>query len=779
MPPPSLFADSAAEHEHYARVAVERSIDLADGLTYATPESLRPGDAVEVPLGRGNTTARGIVVAAGGQELLAGFDPARVKSIGARLPVSLTPELLNLAEWLARYYACPVGMVLAGMLPSAVKKGVGRRTEVRLALPPEAPTDPELSNLTPSARKAWAQLQAAPPELPATRPALVAALGLSNAAPLNRLVDAGLLAEVRVESVRSSDDLWDADPADRPPPPELTDAQRAAVTGISETLGRFAVHLLRGVTGSGKTEVYLRLIERVLAEDRSALVLVPEIALTPQTARRFLERFGAARVAVMHSGLSASTRHRAWKRVRDGEARVVIGPRSAVFAPLQRPGLVVVDEEHDTSFKQDRLPRYHGRDVAIKLAQLAGCPAVLGSATPSVESWANAKRGNSTLWELPARATASRMPEVRIVDLSRERRARAKNSSLRQPFESIGPTLADALERELTTGGQAILLLNRRGFASYVACPDANCGWSLECDACDASMVTHRASRTRPGYVRCHHCLAERLIPKTCPVCEKRVIELGAGTQRVEQEIESRFGTTLGLIEGDTFARVDADTMHNARDYAHTLDRFGSGELRLLLGTQMIAKGLDFPGVGLVGVLNADTAASLPDFRASERTYQLVSQVAGRAGRGERPGVVIVQTMNPRDPALLDASRHDHEAFAAREWSTRRSAGLPPARRMARIVTRDASSDRARAHAADLAGALRTLGRPDRGPESLEIIGPAACVIARVAERYRFAVDLLAPSARTIQHAMATLREQGLLKADTTTAIDVDPVALL
>ncbi|MEM9559442.1 MAG: primosomal protein N' [Planctomycetota bacterium] len=777
MSDPSLFSGPGAPPAHYARVAVERSIDLADGLTYASDEPLAPGDAVQVPLGRGNTPARGIVVAAGGEELLAGFDPLRVKSIAARLPVSLTHELLELASWLARYYACPVGMVLAGMLPASVKQGVGKRTEIRLDLNPDRAPEPDLASLTPSARKAWQAIQANPQPFPATRPAMVAALALPNAGPLNRLLDAGLLVEIRVQTVRSSQELWASD--DPAPPPSLTPGQERAVEGIASTLDRFAVHLLRGVTGSGKTEVYLRLIDRVLDAGRSALVLVPEIALTPQTARRFLDRFGPEQVAVMHSALAASARHRAWKRVREGEARVVIGPRSAVFAPLCRPGLIVVDEEHDTSFKQDRLPRYHARDVAIKLAQLAGCPAVLGSATPSLESWANAKRGTSTLWELPTRATAAKMPAVRIVDLTKERRARAGEQGQRLAFETVGPTLAQALEQELTTGGQAMLLLNRRGFASYVACPDAACGWILGCDACDSSMVAHRSSRTRPGYVRCHHCLAEKLIPKACPVCNKRVIELGAGTQRVEREIESRFGTTLGLIEGETFARVDADTMNTARDYADTLDRFARGDLRLLLGTQMIAKGLDFPGVGLVGVLNADTAASLPDFRASERTYQLVSQVAGRAGRGERPGLVIVQTVNPEDPALLDAARHDHESFARREWTTRRTAGLPPARRMARIVIRDANADTARAHADALARALRDLGQPDRGPNALEIIGPAPCVIARVAERYRFAVDLLAPSARTIQDAIADLRRRGLLKADTTTAIDVDPVALL
>lgn len=775
---PFQGADKPATDGVFVRVAVERGVDRDDGLTYrieGDAETPAVGERVLVPVGRGDQRVGGVVLEVGGAELLGGVDPGRVKpvlgSTGARLPA----PLVELGRWLAGYYCCPVGMVLASMLPAAVKAGTGSRT-VRLVarVPGAEPT----GKLTRSVAAAWSALQALEPgALPADPRTLATMIGAPNAGPVNRLVALGLLERVERREVRAPDVFAEHDrtPADRPVEP--TPAQRAVIDGVCATLGGFGVHLVHGVTGSGKTEVYLRVIERVLETGQSAVVLVPEIALTPQTAGRFVSRFREHGVAVLHSGLSASARHRQWRAAASGEARVVVGARSAVFAPVRNPGVIVVDEEHDASYKQDQLPRYHARDVAIKRAQLEGCAVLLGSATPSLESWHNAKAGRYRLWTLSERVGSGRLPRVTVVDMARERVAMRAERGRSSEEDAIGPTLAAGLGRALDAGGQAILLLNRRGFASVVVSSDRTSGWKLECERCDATMVVHRGSVREQGgrrYVRCHHCGDERLIPTKCPLTGKPVIELGTGTQRVEEELTRRFGASHGLTPGVGFERVDADTMKRAADYFDVLGRFGRGELRVLLGTQMIAKGLDFPGVSLVGVLSADTALTLPDFRAEERTFQLVAQVAGRAGRGERPGEVIVQTYNPDNPSIALAARHDYPAFAERELLNRRRAGCPPATRMARVVVRDGEHEKAWSRAAELAGLIAEAGRG-----LVRVVGPQDCVIGRIADRFRVGVEMTADDPRAIQAALGVLRARGLVKSDAATAVDVDPVAMM
>ncbi|MFT5423117.1 MAG: primosomal protein N' (replication factor Y) [Phycisphaerales bacterium] len=768
----------------FARVAVERGLDRAAGLTYRGPEGLVVGDRVEVPLGRGNKTAGGFVVAVGSVELLDGFDPAKVKPITRVTGARLLADLVELGRWMSDYYVCPIGMVLATMLPAAVKAGTGQKRVKLIERVPrqeiEAKLGGELTpeSMTKTVRAAWEAIEGMEDSVfPVALKTLAAKAGASNAGPINRLVEQGLLREIEITRVRAPEAFWeqhDADAPPPPPPPTLSAGQLEIVTRIGSLLGEgYSGHVLRGVTGSGKTEVYLRLIERVLDAGKTALVLVPEIALTPQTAGRFLERFADRGVAVLHSGLTASQRHRQWASAASGAARVVVGARSAVFGPLPELGLIVVDEEHDSSYKQDQLPRYHARDVAVVRAQGLGIPVILGSATPSMESWANAKRGRYSLWELNERVGGASMPHVEIVDIAKERASRREGGGPTNTLESIGPTLAESIEETINGGWQVLLLLNRRGFASYIACPAAGCGWSLGCDQCDVSMVVHKKDTSR-GYARCHHCLAEQALPRQCPICNGRLIELGSGTQRVEKEIESRFGTSLGLIEGETFARVDSDTMTHARDYFDVLGRFGKGELRLLLGTQMIAKGLDFPGVRLVGVLNADTGLSMPDFRAAERTFQLVSQVAGRAGRRGEPGRVVVQTMNPTEPAIRLAAAHDYRGFAERELRIRSASGLPPITRMARVVVRDESHDAASTRAAELARMLR-----EECGESVLVQGPGPCAVSRVAGQFRFSVEVLARRAKDFQEPMARLRAKGYLKSDNHTAVDVDPVALM
>ncbi|MEO0588832.1 MAG: primosomal protein N', partial [Planctomycetota bacterium] len=497
--------------------------------------------------------------------------------------------------------------------------------------------------------------------------------------------------------------------------PTLSDDQTAALSAIERASGltdsgdgRFSVSLLRGVTGSGKTEVYLRLIERLLAEtDRGAIVLVPEIALTPQTVGRFVARLGGADVegggvAVLHSGLSPAQRHAQWARVREGMARVVVGARSAVFAPLPRVGLIVVDEEHESSYKQDQLPRYHARDVAIRRAQMSGAAVVLGSATPSLESWRHAEAQRYTKVEMPRRVPGLNTPRVEVVDLVEERRKR-------RGIHLISERLEHELIETHRRGMQSLVLLNRRGYASWIACPDHNCGWQMSCERCDAMMVFHLRDGAQSGhhgdalprgFVRCHHCEAERMLDQHCPVCGKKTAVFGLGTQRVETELARK-------LPEARVARMDRDTMSRPGDHQRVLAEFEAGKIDVLLGTQMIAKGLDFPNVRLVGVISADTAIHLPDFRAAERTFQLVSQVAGRAGRGSEPGVVIVQSFDPNIEAIRLACEGDYTGFAAAELATREEAGLPPRRRMARVVLRDRDPAACHRRAAAAADALQ------------------------------------------------------------------------
>lgn len=796
MPPPErrsspsvhdgLFvqAPQAEGGAGYARVVPERSVDHARGLTYRIPTTLAellPGERVRVPLGRGNHLADAIVV-----EIItsADLDPARIKPIAERTGHRLPPTLISLARWMAAYDCCPIGMVVSTMLPAAVKKRTGRRTGKALRRSGVAPPD----KLPPATRRAWEQItQIGEEKFPIEIKELAGAIGLKSVAPLRRLITLGLLSEVVVESVhtRGESELDLAGPAEPVEPPVLTGEQAHAVASVVGSLGRFEPFLLYGVTGSGKTEVYLRVLEAVLARGQSGIVLVPEISLTPQTARRFTGRFGREQVAVLHSGLTASQRHAEWERVASGRARLVVGARSAVFAPFDPEkaplGIIVVDEEHDGSYKQDSLPRYHARSVALRRAQLESCPVLLGSATPSLESWHNATTRDEAggtrfrLLELSERVGGGRLPRVEIVDMLQERRERVGDARAQH---ALGPRLEHGLGETLASGGQAILLLNRRGFANYLHCPAS--GWTLKCDHCDATMVVHRhqvhaAGRIGggSGFVRCHHCLAERVLPRACPESGEALVLLGFGTQRLEEELEGKFPE---LVEGETMLRLDADTMRKGSDYFRALDRFARGEVRVLLGTQMIAKGLDFPNVQLIGVVNGDTAMHLPDFRASERTFQLVSQVAGRAGRSEASSraKVIVQTWNPQDPALLCAASHDYRAFAAQELESRCRSGLPPSKRMARVVVRDRDPAKAERSAREIFHAARA-----HAERAVRVCTASPCPISRIGDHYRWSVDFIGDTPGAIQRVLTALRNDGLVKSDATTAVDVDPISLL
>lgn len=755
----------------YADVAIERGIDLSPtGLTYRVPTSLSDlavGERVVVPLGRGGKRALGYVVRLHTQT--PDYDPKKIKAVAERAPgsVALPAELVQLAQWIANYYVCPLGMVFGAMLPAAVTRGTGMKRKQVVRLYPSAgdatPSQDAVKvtkvqqGVLESAKRAgdWIAVKD-----------LADAAGVKTIGPVKTLIEKGLLEATYRDAVHSDLDLRAQADLKDARPSELSPGQQGAYDRIVAGAGGFGVHVLHGVTGSGKTEVYLRLIEQI-DQGLSTIVLVPEIALTPQTVGRFLARFGPDSVAVLHSGLTAAQRHAQWRRIERDETPIVVGARSAIFAPVKQLGLVIVDEEHDSSYKQDQLPRYHARDVAIKRAHMAGVPVVLGSATPSLESYANAKgepRAGYHYHSLPDRVPGMKLPKVEVVDLAEERK-------FRKGVHLLSRRLEQRLHQTLEAKSQAMLLLNRRGYANYIACPDHRCGWMMVCQHCDAMMVYHKDKRLPlGGSVRCHHCLWEQILPRACPDCSKKVTTFGLGTQRVEEELASKF-------DGLRLARMDSDTMRRAEDYQKVLEQFRAGEIDVLLGTQMIAKGLDFPGVRLVGVVSADTSLNMPDFRAAERTYQMISQVAGRSGRSEQAGRVVLQTFSPDTPAVALAAEHDYVGFAQMELAARVEMGLPPVGRMVRIVLRDLDHLKALGRANELASDL------DRAKAALKLDvhlrGPFPCAVARIADHHRFEIQLIASAAAPLQRLMTELRNHSKLISDQHTAIDVDPVSLL
>jgi len=762
----------------FAQVAPEQGLETSTGLTYIVPDELadlRPGDRVVVPLGRGNRQVAGYVLSVSDTT---DVPSSKLKSIAAREreALHLPDALIELARWIAAYYCCPLGMVFATMLPAAVKRGTGlvKRALVDLQDPigdQSLPAIVKHHKLPPKQRAilSAAMELSALGKLPMDARTLAEAGGAKSSQPVNQLVDKGLLRRVDHTELRSAPSY---DRAETQADVELNDEQQRTYDAITATLNDgFRVHVIHGVTGSGKTEVYIRAIEPVVTAGKVAVVLVPEIALTPQTVGRFLGRF--ERVAVLHSGLTAAQRHRQWLAIRDGWAEVVVGARSAVFAPTGNLGLIVVDEEHDNSYKQDQAPRYHGRDVAIKRGQMHDCPVVLGSATPSLESYYNATegraRGHYHLHKLTRRVLDRPLPSVRIVDMMAQRRARVQRGD--RGVHLISDVMEKGLRQTFDAGAQAILLLNRRGYANYIACPDHQCGWQMRCEFCDAAMVYHLDQRVPAGgLMRCHYCSYENRLPKLCPVCGRKVTVFGLGTQRVEQELERKFPRARLL-------RMDSDAMRTGRDYNDALGRFRAGEVDLLIGTQMIAKGLDFPNVRLVGVISADTALNLPDFRASERTFQLVSQVAGRGGRGDSAGTVFVQTFTPTNPVIKLAAEHDYGTFARQELEQRRRASLPPVMRMARVVCRDRDLDKCVAEADEVNAAL--LSENERLGTGCRILGPLVPPMSRIGGYHRMQIEIVADTAAVLQRLLGAVREAGAITSDLNMAVDVDPVSLM
>ncbi len=543
--------------------------------------------------------------------------------------------------------------------------------------------------------------------------------------------------------------------------------------------GAHRTFLLHGVTGSGKTQVYIEAIRHCLSLRRTAIVLVPEISLTPQTVRRFNSHF-PGRVEVLHSRMSAGERREGWRRALAGECSVVVGPRSAVFSPLANLGLIVVDEEQESSYKQfDAFPRYHARDVAVVRGSINGAVVILGSATPSLESYANARSGKYQLLEMPSRVDSVPMPRIAIVDMTAERHAAYSRLKESLPEEkrpalkefqqsSVSRLLQEKIADRLSRREGIILLQNRRGFAPFVECPD--CGYTVMCDNCSVTMIYHLAQR----HLRCHYCGVVREMPDACPECGGRALKLvGIGTQRVEQELQSLFPEARTL-------RMDVDTTSRKGAHARLLQKFGEGKADILLGTQMVAKGLDFPRVTLVGVISADTQMLLPDFRSSERTFQLLTQVAGRAGRSVLNGEVVIQTHQPGHATLRHVIDHDFKSFFEDELSERRELQYPPFSRLVLIEARGTDENKTKEAAEYFARSLRRAG-----PEVITL-GPAPAVISRVRSQYRWHV--LAKNPKTVDPGGSTLRTtlrgslesfQAMRRTGVQVTIDVDPAGLL
>ena len=573
---------------------------------------------------------------------------------------------------------------------------------------------------------------------------------------LRTLENKGLIRREERELLRAPAFAADANSAVKWP---LNDEQQDAYARITGAIAsnQFQTMLLHGVTGSGKTEVYLQAIEFALAQGRDAILLVPEISLTPQTVGRLLGRF-KTEIAVLHSGLGRGERYDEWRRAQRGDVRIVVGARSAIFAPLKRPGLIVVDEEHDTSYKQSESPRYHARDVAIMRAKLGGAVCVLGSATPSIESYHNTQIGKSQRLVLSKRATRGHLPEVRLVDMRHETQEMGAQVILSRALE-------EAVHERAALGEQAILLLNRRGYSPFVLCP--KCGWVAMCDDCQVSLTYHASS----GNVKCHYCNAEKDVPAACATCGfKPLIYLGTGTQKVEDLL-------LRTFAGRRIERMDADTTSGKGGHAKILGRFAAGEIDILVGTRMLAKGHDYPGVTLVGVVNADTGLSMPDFRAAEQTYQLLTQVAGRAGRGDRPGTVFVQTYRPNHYAIQAACKHAYEPFFAQEIEQRRKAGYPPFRRMANFALESEDAEAAMRAAAALVRMVRDEIQR-REFAGVELLGPAPATVRRVKKKYRWNLGMLSKSSQrlnTLARATRTAFEEEHKGAAVQLKVDLDP----
>ena len=800
---------------------VSLPVPLDQSFSYSLPETLhhrvQPGCRVLVPFGARKLT--GVVLSVHQEDEQLSGPLKEVFRLLDEEPV-LDRELLALGKWIAAYYCAPLGEVLRSMTPlsgevrnskliSLTDAGRDAARQLLLGVQDDEPTmhvlrllevrpvsDVYLKKKVKSAanvlrslsKKGFIEIenvQADRDPLRASaarlRATWLAAAGeglkltkaerelhaylelhpgshnveqlegaVVNASLAARSLGRKKLVVLEIESPVNSDT-----PARLPH--TLNPGQQEAYLQMEAALraAEFRVFLLHGVTGSGKTEVYLKAIDACLTLGRSALLLVPEIALTPAVAGQFFHRFGD-RVAILHSAFHDTERAEQWRRIRKGAATVVVGTRSAVFAPVQNLGLVVIDEEHDGSYKQQETPRYNGRDVAIVRAQAANATVVLGSATPSLESRYNVERGKYTLLELPERIEQRPMPLAELIDMRQEFLETRKQSTFSR-------RMLEGITGRLESGEQTMLLLNRRGFSSFVAC--RSCGERIECVNCSVTLTYHRRDRR----LLCHYCNYAQKVPQVCPKCGKEYLNfIGIGSEKVEDELHREFPEAR-------IARMDRDTVSGKRHFETILHGFRDRDFDILVGTQMIAKGHDIPNVTLVGVISADVGLGLPDFRAAERTFQLLTQAAGRAGRGDLPGIVLIQTINPDHYAVKFAAAQDYQGFYEKEIQFRRLMRYPPFSALANVLVRSEKQEEALAMSTELGRLL------DPPPEAIKILGPAEAPVARLKAEYRYQLLIKAASRVKLNEVLQSLRRYAQEQRWNATAlvIDVDPLTLL
>ena len=739
---------------NYVRVIIDRAIQRE--LDYSVPETLAErigiGSRVRVPFR--DKSALATVLAMLEHSDAKGIRP--IEALVGEAP-AISESLLELAKWMSVYYCCPLETVMRSLLPQVIRRAeVGWKKQ--LFVQPLTKIDGDkIDNLRKRAPRQAELLEAiAKLEKPMPAAQLLRKTSFDNQT-LRALAKRGLI-ELREEAVER--DPHAEEQFIETTNLELNAEQALALNKITDALAAPETAkpiLLHGVTGSGKTEIYLQAIRIALERGKSAIVLVPEISLTPQTVERFKSRFAEAHevVAVLHSHLSEGERHDEWHKIHSGRARIVIGARSAVFAPLKDLGLIMVDEEHETTYKQEEAPRYHARDVAVVRAKIEKCAVVLGSATPSLESYYNATTGKYELLALTQRVDHQRMPLMRIVDLRQERRKEKIAPIL---SEKLSQAIADRLEKR----EQTILFLNRRGFSTSLLC--SNCGEARNCPNCSVALTFHR----HMARLSCHLCGHTAAVPKKCPACGKdALIYAGFGTEKVES-------TVSRLFPKANVRRMDADSMTRKEAYRETLRNFRTGKIDILVGTQMIAKGLHFPNVTLVGIINADLALHLPDFRAGERTFQLLTQVAGRAGRGETAGEVFVQTYTPFSPSIQFARHHDFAGYFEQELEFRERCDFPPFKHAILITVRSAHEGRAKFSAETLVRRLKeSLG-------SEFILGDATpAPLEKLQGQFRFHILLRGEAIIRLSRLVRETLEKLPLPEDVLATVDVDPYQLL
>ena len=741
----------------YVRVIIDRAIHRE--LDYAVPEGLMNrvgvGSRVRVPFREKSALAT--VVAVTEQSEAKGI--RLIEAVVGEAPI-LSEQLLELGRWISAYYCCPIETVMRSLLPQVIRRAeVGWKKQ--LFVQPEREIDnEELEKLRKRAPRQAELLEAILRlEAPIRASQLLRETSLDNQT-LRALVKRGLV-KLREEAVvrdPHGDEQFIATSN-----LILNQEQAHALKEIIQALDspeKSGPILLHGVTGSGKTEIYLQAIRTTLNRGHTAIVLVPEISLTPQTVERFKSRFADVQdaVAVLHSHLSEGERHDEWHKIHSGRARIVIGARSAIFAPLKNLGLIVVDEEHETTYKQEEAPRYHARDLAIVRAKIEKCVAVLGSATPSLESYHNAAIGKYRLITLTQRIDEKQMPLMRIVDLRQERR---KGKSAAILSEKLSQAIADRLEKR----EQTILFLNRRGFSTSLLCSD--CGEARNCPNCSVALTFHRHPAVA-GRLACHLCGHTAAVPKKCPACEQdALIYAGFGTEKVESTVSQIFPKAV-------VRRMDADSMTRKEAYRETLRNFRTGKIDILVGTQMIAKGLHFPNVTLVGIINADLALHLPDFRAGERTFQLLTQVAGRAGRGETSGEVFVQTYTPFSPSIQFARHHDFAGYFQQELEFRERCDFPPFKHAILITVRSAHEGRAKLSAETLKRRLK-----EALPQEFILGDATPAPLEKLQGQFRFHILVRGEAIMRLSRLVRETVDKLPFPEDVTVTVDVDPYQLL